>query len=56
MCVVCHNVLGVCNNGAIYELVIIRIRFNQPKTKLRIDPNNIVRPKNRLYDHASDNR
>ena len=55
MSIVCHNVFGICNNGAIHELVIIWVRFNQPKPKLRINPNNIIRPENCLYDHTPDN-
>ena len=55
MSIICHNVLGIRDDGTIYELVVIWIRFNQPKPKLRIDPNDIVRPENCLYDHTADN-
>ena len=55
MSVISHDILGIRNDGAIDELVVIRIRLNQPETELSIHANNVVRPKNGLDDHSSDN-
>ena len=54
--IVCYYVLGIGNNGAIYKFVVIWIRVNQTKSKLRINPYNIVRTENCLNDHVANNR
>lgn len=54
MRVIGHDVLGIRDNGAIDELVVVRIRLNQPETKLGIHANDVVRPKYGLNNHPSD--
>lgn len=36
------NVVGVCNDGTINELVIVHVCLNQIEVKLRINPQHIV--------------
>ena len=55
MRVIGHDVLGIRNNGAIDELVVVRIRLNQPETELGIHADDVVRPKNGLDNHPPDN-
>ena len=52
MSVISHDILGIRNDGAIDELVVIRIRLNQPETELGIHANNVVRPKNDLVSRT----
>ena len=54
MRIIGHDILGIRDNGAINELVVIRIRLNQPETELGIHANDVVRPKNGLDHHPSD--
>ena len=54
MRVIGHDILGIRNNGTINELVVVWIRLNQPETELGIYANDVVRPKNGLDHHPSD--
>ena len=54
MRVIGHDVLGIRDNGAINKLVVVRIRLNQPETKLGIHANDIVRSKDGLDHHPPD--